>query len=282
MPARQSTRRTAGGAPLSAWLHDALASQYGSAVQTLRDTIDALDEVIDRCARTGDRNGYFAAMYVAVTSTVQDRIAAGGFADGARMGRFVAAFAGRYLDALDAWRRGEACSASWRLAFDAAGTRRPVVLQHLLLGMNAHINLDLGITAAQIGDEGSLDAVRADFDAINDVLGELVDGCQGALDQVSPWLSLADRIGGRADETLIRFSLIAARRQAWSAATALAGLHGEDRMRRINALDEAAVRVGRAVAHPGLAASAALLLVRLRERAAPADVMRLLRAVRPA
>jgi len=36
------------------------------------------------------------------------------------------------------------------------------------------------------------------------------------------------------------------------------------------------------VEHPGFAASAVLLAVRARERAEPAEVMRLLRAVRPA
>ena len=51
--------------------------------------------------------------------------------------------------------------------------------------MNAHINLDLGVTASELGGGGSIDAVRADFDAVNDVLGELVDGCQAALGTVS-------------------------------------------------------------------------------------------------
>jgi len=198
------------------------------------------------------------------------------------MEKFVTSFAARYLDALAAWRAGGSCPASWRLAFETAGEWRPIVLQHLLLGMNAHINLDLGVTASELGDGGAIDAVRADFDAINDVLGELVDGCQGALGEVSPWLGLADRVGGHGDETLIRFSLVAARRQAWSVATRLAALSGAERERAIGSVDASTVRVGRAVVHPGLPASAALLLVRLRERAAPSDVMRLLAAVRPA
>ena len=157
----------------------------------------------------------------------------------------------------------------WRVAFEAAGRWRPIILQHLLLGMNAHINLDLGVTASELGEGGSIDAVRADFDAINDVLGELVDGCQGALGQVSPWLDLADRVGGSRDEEIIRFSLVAARRQAWSVAERLAPLRGAERERAIVAVDARAVKVARAVEHPGIAGSAALLLVRLRERAAP-------------
>jgi hypothetical protein len=250
-------------------------------VRTFDETIDALDAVVERCAAEGDRNGYFAAMYVAVTKTVRERVAAGHFADGPRMERFVAGFAARYLDALDAFRSGSTCAAAWTLAFEAAARWRPIVLQHLLLGMNAHINLDLGVTASELGEGGSLDAVRVDFDAVNDVLGELVDGCQGVLGEVSPWLGLVDRVGGGGDETLIRFSLVAARRQAWRVATRLAPLTGVERERAIDAVDAAAWRVGRAVEHPGVAGSTALLLVRVRERAAPGDVMRLLAAVRP-
>ena len=249
---------------------------------TFDGTVQALQDVVDRCAASGDRGGYFDAMYLAVTATVRERAAGGAFADGPRMQRFVAGFARRYLDALTAWRDGRPCPAVWRAAFEATGRWRPIILQHLLLGMNAHINLDLGVTASELGGGGSIEAVRADFDAINDVLAELVDGCQGALGQVSPWLGLADHVGGSGDEVLIRFSLVAARRQAWTVAERLAPLRGPERERAIAAVDASAARVARAVEHPGVPASAVLLLVRLRERTAPGDVMRLLAAVRPA
>jgi uncharacterized protein DUF5995 len=147
--------------------------------------------------------------------------------------------------------------------------------------MNAHINLDLGVAAAQVAGPGALDAVRVDFDAINDVLAELVDGCQAALGKVSPWLDLVDRIGGHSDETLIRFSLVAARRQAWSVATRLSDVAESERPGAIADVDAATAGIGHRVRHPGLAASALLMLVRLRERARPAEVMRLLTAVRP-
>ncbi len=171
---------------------------------------------------------------------------------------------------------------SWRAAFETAARWRPVILQHLLLGMNAHINLDLGVTASELGVGGSIEAVRADFDAVNDVLGDLVDGCQGALDRVSPLLGLADRIGGSKDESMIRFSLVVARRQAWSVATRLAALPpGSVREAEIAAIDHATGGVAYVVAHPGVLPSALLAVVRLPERAAPGDVIRLLAAVRP-
>ncbi len=248
---------------------------------TFNNTIAALEAVVDRCSAEGDRVGYFAAMYLAVTSTMRDRAGAGRFADAARMERFATGFAARYLNALDAWRAGAPCADSWLVAFNATQRSRPIILQHLLLGMNAHINLDLGVAASEVGDSQSLDAVRSDFDAVNDVLGELVDGCQGALDSVSPWLGLVDKIGGGGDETIIRFSLVLARRQAWSVATRLSAMSGRPRDDEIKSVDAATARVGNAVEHPGFAAGAVLLAVKARERATPAEVMRVLRAVRP-
>jgi hypothetical protein len=249
---------------------------------TFDTIIGGLEAVVDRCAADGDRNGYFAAMYLSVSTTMRERAGSGQFGDPARMERFVTTFAHRYLDALDAWRNGTTCSMSWRAAFAAASQWRPIILQHLLLGMNAHINLDLGVAAAEVGAGAPLDAIKADFDAVNDVLGQLVDGCQGALDSVSPWCNLVDKIGGQGDETLIRFSLVAARRQAWSVATRLSALTGAARDDAITSVDTVAATVADAVEHPGLGASAVLLAVRARERAAPAEVIRVLRSVRPA
>jgi hypothetical protein len=244
-------------------------------------TTQALERIVERCAAAGDRAGYFPAMYLAVTHTVRDRAEAGRFEDPERMERFVAHFAARYLDADAAWAAGDPVPAAWRVAFEASSRWRPVIVQHLLLGINAHINLDLGVTAAEIGGAGPLEAIRADFDAVNDVLAELVDGSQAALNEVSPWLEWCDRVGGGGDEAIINFSLRRARAQAWAVAVRLAPLTGPERAAAIRDVDAAAARVGAAIAHPGVWASTVLLAVRVRERADPAQVIRLLAAARP-
>jgi hypothetical protein len=250
--------------------------------RTYESTASALERIVERCSADGDRAGFFAAMYLAVTRTVRQRSDDGAFEDPARMERFISSFAARYLDAHDAWRGGQPTTEAWKVAFDATTAWRPIILQHLLLGMNAHINLDLGVCASDLAEPGAIDAVRVDFDAVNDVLAELVDGCQNALGEVSPWLGLVDRIGRAHDEAVIRFSLLAARRQAWKVAVRLSSLSGAARDEAIAEVDAAAASVGRRVRHPGVAASALLLLVRLRERAEPGDVMRRLAAVVPA
>ncbi|MEZ4716606.1 MAG: DUF5995 family protein [Caldilineaceae bacterium] len=98
---------------------------------------------------TLSRLGCFAALYRQVTVAVKHGIETGFFADPARMERLDVIFARRYLDALAQWRAQAEPSGCWAFAFARAASRRPTVLQHLLLGMKRHINLDLGIAAAQ-------------------------------------------------------------------------------------------------------------------------------------
>ena len=116
---------------------------------TFDNTIAALEAVVDHCSAEGDRVGYFAAMYLAVTNTMRERAGAGRFADAARMERFATGFAGTLPERPR--RLAGRCPVrgivARRVQGDPAG--RPIILQHLLLGMNAHINLDLGVAAVR-------------------------------------------------------------------------------------------------------------------------------------
>jgi hypothetical protein len=210
--------------------------------------------------------GLFAIMYAGVTSEVRRCCTDGTFGEPARMERFVAAFAGRYLSAHDAWRDGRPTTRSWVTAFDTATRWRPVVLQHLLLGVNAHINLDLGIVAADLaGGPAGLPALRPDFEAVNDVLASMVDTSQAAMGSVSPWFGVADRLGARNDEAVIRFSLRRARTQAWAFAQRLAALVAAERPAEIERVDVAVDALARRILHPGAVITTGLFAARLRE-----------------
>jgi hypothetical protein len=241
----------------------------------------ALEDVVDDCARRSDPNGYFPAMYLSVTREVEARCRSGWFDDAGRMEVFVASFAQRYLDAWDAWRRDEACTSSWRVAFEAARSRRTVILQHLALGMNAHINLDLGVAVAELAGAGPVEALHHDFDAVNDVLGSLVPEMKSVVGAASPFLGALDRVGGASDDELVRFSLRVARREAWRAAERLAALRRQGAgelsfATAVDELDRATTRLARGVRSPGGRLSAALLVVRLGERApVPRTIVRL-------
>jgi len=189
------------------------------------------------------------------------------------MERLDVIFANRYLDALDAYHAQRPTSRCWRAAFDAATRWPPLVLQHLLLGMNAHINLDLGIAAAETCPGTSLPEIERDFRQINRLLAEMIDDVQRRLARISPWMWLLDHVGQRADEALCGFCLSAGREVAWRAALRLATLSPDRRPAEIERLDGLATALARPIETPGPIVRAALLAVRARE---PNDVARVL------
>ena len=180
---------------------------------TIDEVINSLQSIITESINTNSRTGYFAALYYKVTASVRDGIAKGQFENGARMEKFDVLFANRYLDALNAWNNGQALSESWRVAFETAEKSSALVLQHLLLGMNAHINLDLGIAAVEVAD-GNMDGVQKDFNAINTIISALTYEVINEITRVSPLLSL---LGLHASNysILIQFSIDNARDGAW-------------------------------------------------------------------
>ena len=137
------------------------------AAKTIDEIIVRLDDIIARARRDESRLGFFAVLYRNVTLQVREGIRNNLFEDGARMERLDVTFASRYLDAYEGFRQGQALSKCWRVSFEAAARWPPIILQHLLLGMNAHINFDLGIAAAETAPGDELPSLQHDFNQIN-------------------------------------------------------------------------------------------------------------------
>jgi len=234
--------------------------------KTIDDVIRQLDSIVDWARREKSRLGYFAALYRKVTLKVKEGMADGFFEDGERMERLDVIFANRYLDAFERYRNKRVLTRSWRVAFNAAKRWWPIVLQHLLLGMNAHINVDLGIAAARTSPGNAVHGLKNDFNKINEVLALQVDGVERELAQVWPVLGLLDRVAGRTEEALIHFSMKKARDNAWSVAEALAPLEERDQMWRIDDLDKDVAKLGRKVWKPGLVIGSVTRTIRLGEQ----------------
>jgi hypothetical protein len=242
------------------------------AAQTIGEVAERLDEVVADCRAHGSRLGYFPALYRRVTLAIRDGIERDRFEDGARMEQLDVVFANLYLDALDRWQRGDWPPAAWRVAFEAADTWPPVVLQHLLLGMNAHINVDLAIAAARTAPGDALPGLRRDFDEINAILAEQTAGVKAELASIWPLLRAYDALAGNLDEGFIQFSLVRARQHAWELAERLAPL---DASAQRTVIDEVAGRIallGHAVWKPPIRTRLILLGVRLGERGTAAEI----------
>ncbi|MEX6690335.1 DUF5995 family protein [Danxiaibacter flavus] len=199
------------------------------AIATIEDVITALEKIIDESIETSSPLGYFAALYHMVTVQVKEGADKQQFVNNGMMKQFDVVFASRYLDAMEAWKNKQPLTGSWKIAFEAAEKSSYLVLQHLLLGMNAHINFDLGIAAAEIAGAGPMDAVRKDFDSINDLLAALTYPVLNGLSRVSPLLSLLGMHSGNSSSILIQFSIANARDGAWVFAEDLHAKQGADR-----------------------------------------------------
>jgi Family of unknown function (DUF5995) len=202
----------------------------------LDDVLVKLTHIIHDQRDRSSPLAFFPAVYRTTTARVRAGIQGGTFADGARMDRLVTTFANRYLAALTA--NGDPKSPrSWQVAFDAAGRQHLMILQHVLLGMNAHINFDLPLAVVETANGGSVDALEADFLAINAILADVLNPVQEVIGRFSPLLDLLDRLGGKQDERLITFSITTARDEAWHEATRLALESPERRERSMLSLD---------------------------------------------
>lgn len=248
---------------------------------TIDEVLEALEGIILRAMEEGSRLGYFAALYRKVTARVKEGIERGFFDDGRRMERLDVLFANRYLDALRLWQEGRAPTRAWQVAFDAAEAVRPIILQHLLLGINAHINLDLGIAAAEASPGPELAPSQVDFDRINEILFALIDQVQEEIGEVSPWIALLDRVGGREADEIVRFSLGIARDEAWRFAVELAPLPQNLWRAPVELKDRETAALGHRVLHPGWLLSGALWVIRARETASVRRVIEVLNQVAP-
>ena len=234
--------------------------------QTIDEVLVQLDQIIHAARETSDRLGYFAVLYRNVTLKVKEGIAAGLFEDGERMERLDVTFANRYLTALDSFKKDQPLSKCWLVSFRLAAQWRPIILQQLLSGMNAHINFDLGIAAQSVAPAANLPSLRNDFAVINGILGGMIVKVRSNIEEVSPWIKFLDRIDPSGEDALMDFSLGKARASAWLVANMVNTTPPEQLTRKLSILDEGVSILGSLIANPrAWLLAIGLYVIRLRE-----------------
>lgn len=210
------------------------------------EVVAILDEIVAVSERESSRLGYFAALYRTVTIIVRQRCDEGFFADNERMRQLDTIFANRYFAAYFAEQNQTGSpTRSWRAAVSMANKRQLMILQQLLLGMNAHISLDLGIATAEVAAGELTRDLQADFNRLNIILASLVDTVQGQISTVSPFFRFADALAGRLDERIVDLSMSRVRDRAWAFAQHLTPLQAEDRVHAINEQDQSVALASR-------------------------------------
>jgi hypothetical protein len=216
---------------------------------TIDEVLDQLDAIIAVSKEKNDPLGYFAYIYRRTTAQVKLAILEGKFEDNARMEKFDVLFANKYLDAYRDFHNGNAVCSPWTVAFDVKKDKL-TILQHIILGMNAHINYDLGLTASEFTSGGQIDDLKKDFMLVNDILASLVDELQVKVGKVSRLMFLLDWIGKRNDEVVINFSMEKARKQAWNFAVGLSVLNDFEKNSKIEEVDGLICKLAELVKQP--------------------------------
>ena len=198
--------------------------------------VERMEAQLAQLRESRDLHRFFHATYLRTTRAVAAELAAGGFVDAAWVERWDVAFAGLYLDALEADLRGARVPGPWAAAFaatdDPGGALSP--MRHVLLGMNAHINYDLPqallgvISDAEFDDPALLARRAADHRHIDRVLGALVDGGQRLPEAAAGRRRIPDRLLARANRLATKRFLTEARAKVWANTRVLAGARRQD------------------------------------------------------
>jgi hypothetical protein len=249
---------------------------HGMKAKTIDDVLKILATIVADTKAKRDPLGYFPALYRQVTLEVKAGIERGLFDDGPRMARFDALFANEYFAAYEKFLANQSPSQVWRFAFDRSRSGGLLILQNLLLSINAHINLDLGVVTGKAFRGRALEDFHNDFNRINDILGSLIPATRDAVEQFSPLLEDLTAIGGDDVALVLEFSVDAARDDAWRAATLMSLTPSEVHPFAAGVLDAKAKLLGRVVADP---AEPLATVVRRIHRAESTDVAAIITAL---
>jgi hypothetical protein len=216
---------------------------------TIKEVLIELDSIIAICIAENSRLGLFAYLYRRTTAEILKEVDRGSFENNVQLEQMDVAFANLYIDAYKAYRAGKKVSASWLFSFENASEELSI-LQHIMLGINAHINLDLGIATAATMKEKDLSLIENDFNKVNDILFNITNEMQDRLSRVSPLLFLLDILGKNTDEKVIDFSMRKARQQSWNSTNLLWALDESQKPEAIAKIDRLVLELAKFIKDP--------------------------------
>jgi hypothetical protein len=190
--------------------------------RNIDEVIARMDALVERFTTSESRLGYFAALYRGVTKEIKRNIVNRTFENPELLEELAVRFAGRYFAALEQYESGTTPSEPWHIAFEASKRRRPIILQHLLLGMNAHINFDLAIASAETSPSLEILSLKTDFMQVNSILAAQIPKVLTAMSECSPLIGLVSLFYKHTEEKIAHFSMDIARAFSWLTAEDLA------------------------------------------------------------
>jgi hypothetical protein len=146
-------------------------------IQCVDAVIREMTRRFDALAANCDHDALFALAYLRTTEEYKrSAVTPGFYSDVNFINHEDAVFARYYLDAYDAWHKGDIASVpkAWRVALGAADAKSVNGSTNILLGISAHINRDLPYVLWEIGlvkPDGT--SRKPDHDKVNEFLNRV-------------------------------------------------------------------------------------------------------------
>jgi hypothetical protein len=218
------------------------------------DIVHKMDALAKDWESRRDNRGIFLRCYCMMTRNMVTALDEKRFMDEDWVRHMLHRFADYYFDALACFDCGEEVPNAWRYVHDAATQDDLHVLQHLFLGVNAHINYDLVLTLYEILQpewdklsESDREKRYQDHLLVNTIIEETIDQVQDeVVEKHAPKMDLVDKLLGRLDEKLIAGLIRKWRKSVWTHTLLLLQSQGEQEVQaRIQEVEVGVLKTAR-------------------------------------
>lgn len=199
-------------------------------------TAKQMDSLIDEWQRRQDRRVDFLRCYRLMTGNMQLAIKQDEFHDGPWVQQLLDRFADYYFTALTDYEQDRPDTPpAWAAAHRAALRQETLVIQNLLLGINAHINYDLVLSLHDVLSPNwralSATARRRRYEdhrQVNVIIGRTVDAVQDdIIEPKEPLLKIVDALFGPIDEWAASIMIRHWREEVWQHALQMLAAHDD-------------------------------------------------------
>lgn len=196
-------------------------------MKALQHLLSRMHGQADAWEKQGDKRCFFQRCYGIMSSSMVRATDDGRFLDAAWVERLLLCFADYYYDASERYNQHRADTpAVWQYVHDASLSKPLHILQHILLGINAHINYGLPLALYDTlrlewanFSESQRQSRRDNHETVNHIIAETIDEVQdNIVEPRAPSMQIVDRLMERTDVWQVAMQLTtAADAQQWEA-----------------------------------------------------------------
>jgi hypothetical protein len=204
--------------------HTELISNLEKKYQSVPEVVHSFKWLENYFFQKDDLRGVFTTAYLHITQSIGAAVEEDSFKDTLWSQNYLICFANLYRVAILNNARGnkDLVPKSWKTSFELAEKKEGFVIQHLMLGINAHINHDLALALHEVKIDPNRDDKYKDHTDINIILEKATNGLKHSVaEKYAPILKRLDKGLGNIDDQITAFSIPKAREHAWSMAIAL-------------------------------------------------------------